>query len=256
MTKQRPQASTLKVGTHRQGYVVKTRRAGQSAKRIKYWAKDTKKPKSVKQACKARRAKPTKRKVGAKGKVGAKRKSVLRGGSREAIDFLFDVLNEDSDVHKQFSDELRRNPELFDAILRHARTMLQACQARGIKKVLPNEEEMSRQHRETEEILTDVEQQAHAIVTAHVAFRSRKYPRDYNLFSQDVRGRWFKITVDLEQDKLWESFQAHTPHFINIVQVDMQAVSCGSDETFVEAGNRLGLTIGSNSGFKQLYAKL
>jgi hypothetical protein len=247
MTKQRPQASTLKVGTHRQGYVVKTRRAGQSAKRIKYWAKDTKKPKSVKQACKAQR---TKRK-------GAKGKSVLRGGSHEqAMVYLSDILKEDSAVHKKFADELSKSPDLFEAILQQAEAMLKAFNKKNIGRVLQSEEAMSSMHRQETEILTDIDQQAHAIVTAHVAFRSREYKRRVTMSSRDIRAKNFTMKVDLEQDKLWESVQAHTFQFVKSVQVGQNSVKCDSNETFVEAGKRLGIPMGANTAFIQIYAKV
>ena len=241
MTKQRPKASAFRVGTRRHGFVVKTRRAAQSAKRIKYWAKETRKPTFG-------RVKQPRR------KVGTKKAMPLHGGSRVAVDFLFDMVNPDSDVYKQYSQELASKPLLFAAITKQARSMLTAFQQKGIKKVLPSEVVVSSEHRQSKDILNDVDQQAHAIVTAHVAFRSRKYQRGYTVYSKDLRGNLLSFHVDLNNDKVWESFQAQTFNFLKVIIIDQKAVQCSSNETFVEAGERFGIKIGSHSGFHHIQA--
>jgi hypothetical protein len=98
MTKQRPKASTFRVGTHMQGYVVKTRRAGQSAKRIKYWAKQ-----SVKQA-KAAKARPTKRKATKLTKSTNKPKlhRTLRGGAMSVAQVIDELVDEESALMKHY----------------------------------------------------------------------------------------------------------------------------------------------------------
>ena len=176
----------------------------------------------------------------------------LRGGSRVAVDFLFDMTNPDSGVYNQYSQELASKPLLFAAITKQAKSMLTAFQQKGITKVLPSEVFVSSEPRQSKDILKDVDQQAHAIVTAHVAFRSRKYPRGYSVFSKDIRGNLLSFQVDLNNDQVWESFQAQTPYFLKVINIDQKAVQCSSNETFVEAGERLGIKIGSHSGFHHI----
>ena len=65
-----------------------------------------------------------------------------------------------------------------------------------------------------------------------------------------------KQLVDLNKDKVWESFQAQTPCFLKAISIDQGAVQCSSNETFVEAGKRLGIVIGRHSGFHHLAAKV
>jgi hypothetical protein len=180
----------------------------------------------------------------------------LQGGSRQALDFLLDMTNSESGVYNQYAQELASNPLLFAAITKQAESMLATFQKKGIKKVLPNEEFMSSEHRQSGDILQQADQQAHAIVTAHVAFRSRKYPREYTVFSKDLTAKLLMFCVDLNKDKVWESFQAQTPCFLKAISIDQGAVQCSSNETFVEAGKRLGIVIGRHSGFHHLAAKV
>jgi hypothetical protein len=235
MTKQRPKASTLRVGTRSQGYVVKTRRAGLS-KRIKYWAKQVRnKPKRINQA-KATKARPTKRKLtrrkatltksGKKSKVHKK----LRGGAMDVEQVLDELADENSDLMKHYTHMCKADTMVQIRHIGHVvktrkpKKGVQYC-VEFITGTFENMTSDNAAATNAGPMLT-----AFAIVAAKV--KLAMHASDDNgraIRVKDMYNYQKNLTVHLA-DNVWASIQSEWPEFV--VNILNEGFACSRDSTF------------------------
>ena len=248
MTKQRPKASTLRVGTRMQNYVVKTRRAGQSAKRIKYWAKQinnkSNKPKSVKQA-KAAKARPTKRKATKLTKSTNKPKlhRMLRGGAMSVKQVIDELADEESDLmehYKRMCDE-----ETMEKISKIGQTVKRKRPKIGddgvVQYIFGSLDVISS---EDAALNQGPWLNAYAIVAAKLKLaKNAGGDRGWRIDVQDIKRNKKTLTV-YRADNVYTSIQAEWPEFVDKIVTDDNGETCSRDSTFANFTEALFMVVG------------